>query len=430
MPLPAPVRLPLVKNMKISKRLYVYLQRPDTGEWVTVGRYALHEDGLTGVFRYAPSYADAGLTWSIDPVNLPFLPDIEHLAPRYRGLHDVLRDACPDSWGKMLMQREHNLPQNAHDSDYLIHARNGDRWGALAIGTSPRPSISVLASPKLPQLEILSQELVAMYERRPPIDARIRKQLMATPSMGGARPKGTLQEKDAYWLVKPILPSDTLDIPLLEHVTQQWGTAAGLNFARSIHQQVKDGLSVLRVRRFDRVGERRSMAVSAASLLGTEYPGGLETSRWSYPRLAEELKRIGAPLEDRFELFDRMVFNAIVGNDDDHPRNHAVIYHAAEKRWRLSPAFDVVPHPDGHPRALAMQLSLGRFDIGRDAVLADAIRFGFDSREMAATHLDVLLVRITDAFELVLPMLSADLQHLMKRRLESGLPLLGKPRSS
>lgn len=39
--------------------------------------------------------------------------------------------------------------------------------------------------------------------------------------------------------------------------------------------------------------------------------------------LAEELKRIGAPAEDQLELFRRMVFNAIIGNDDDHPRNHA-----------------------------------------------------------------------------------------------------------
>lgn len=27
--------------MKTSKRLFVYLQRPDNGEWVTVGRYEL-----------------------------------------------------------------------------------------------------------------------------------------------------------------------------------------------------------------------------------------------------------------------------------------------------------------------------------------------------------------------------------------------------
>jgi serine/threonine-protein kinase HipA len=36
-----------------------------------------------------------------------------------------------------------------------------------------------------------------------------------------------------------------------------------------------------------------------------------------------------------------MVFNALVTNLDDHPRNHAVIG-TATGGWRLSPAFDLV----------------------------------------------------------------------------------------
>ena len=85
--------------MIISKPLFVYLQRPDTGEWVTVGRYLVNAAGV-GMFRYAPGYVEAGHAWSIDPVNLPFSPDQEIVAPRYGGLHDVLRDASPDAWGQ------------------------------------------------------------------------------------------------------------------------------------------------------------------------------------------------------------------------------------------------------------------------------------------------------------------------------------------
>lgn len=411
--------------MKTSKRLFVYLQRPDNGEWVTVGRYELSADGMTGAFRYAPSYCSAGLSWSIDPVNLPFIPDIEHIAPRYRGLHDVLRDASPDSWGKTLIQREHNLPHDTHDSTYLSLAKNADRWGALAVGTSRHPSTAQLSSPKLPQLEGLALELLAMFERRPPVDARIRKYLMSTPSLGGARPKGTLQDHSTLWLVKPILPSDTVDIPLLEHVTQQWGAAAGMAFAPSVHHQIRDSLSVLRTQRFDRQDSRRVMAISAASLLGTEYPGQLNTSQWSYPRLAEELRRIGAPREDLIELFERMVFNAAIGNDDDHPRNHAATYSSTERRWRLSPAFDVVPNPDENPRTLTMQLSLGRFDISREAALTDALRFGFESPEAARLHLDALLERIYESFKIVQSLLTPSLRVLLTNRLENGLRLLG-----
>lgn len=110
-----------------SRPLFVYLQRPDNGAWVVVGRYVLDAQTGIGSFLYAPSYADAGLSWSIDPVNLPFIPGMEHLTRRYGGLHDVLRDASPDSWGQMLIRREHQLGEKATAIQFLRLSGNGDR---------------------------------------------------------------------------------------------------------------------------------------------------------------------------------------------------------------------------------------------------------------------------------------------------------------
>ena len=181
-----------------------------------------------------------------------------------------------------------------------------------------------------------------------------------------------------FWLVKPRIATDIADIPRLEHMAQHWGAASGLNFASTVLHPLDEGFSALRVLRFDRDGARRFMCVSAATLLQTEYPAtALETDRWSYPRLAAQLRLIGAPDEDRRELFGRMVFNAVCGNDDDHVRNHAVCFRPDLGGWRLSPAFDVVPNPVDTPRALAMQLATARYDISRAAVLEDARRFGF-----------------------------------------------------
>jgi serine/threonine-protein kinase HipA len=189
-----------------------------------------------------------------------------------------------------------------------------------------------------------------------------------------------------------------------------------LRFAQTEFHE--EGRSVVRVLRFDREAGRRRMCVSAASLLQTEYPGDhARDDRWSYPRLAEELKRIGAPVEDRIELFGRMVFNALCGNDDDHVRNHAVVWSAGERRWRLSPAFDVVPNPLETPVRLAMQLATGRFDISREAVLADAHRFGFDDRAEAERHLDGLVVRIGHAFDAAAACLDARWREALSVRL-------------
>lgn len=414
-----------------SERFYVYLQRPDSGEWVTVGRYqaTTGADGSSsGEFRYAPSYVEAGHAWSVDPVGLPFHPDKRWSAPRYRGLHDVLRDACPDSWGQAVLQREHGLPAGTPPVRYLVLAGNDQRWGALAVGTSKTPSVAALSTPALAQLDALSRELRAMAEGRPAIVGSLRKRLVHTSSLGGARPKTTVRDNEGRaWLVKPRLASDTADVPRLEHATRLWGTACGLNFAQTgLHSG--DEFSAVRTLRFDRDGKRRLMCVSAATLLQTEYPGGGpgETSRWSYPRLAEELQRIGAPPEDRVELFGRMVFNAVCGNDDDHVRNHAVVYRPQEGRWRLAPAFDVVPDSAEMPARLAMQLSAARSDIGREAVLADAVRFGFDSRLNAERRLAGLLDRIETAFDAASSVLDSEWRTALRARMVN---ILGRLRT-
>jgi serine/threonine-protein kinase HipA len=133
---------------------------------------------------------------------------------------------------------------------------------------------------------------------------------------------------------------------------------------------------------------------------------------------------VGAPAEDRIELFGRMVFNAVCGNDDDHVRNHAIVYSASERRWRLAPAFDVVPNPVETPARLHMQLSQGRFDISRDAVLTDAHRFGFASSQDASSYLDTLLMRIEAGFEQVAHWLDHDWQSLLHERLSQNVAAL------
>jgi serine/threonine-protein kinase HipA len=72
-----------------------------------------------------------------------------------------------------------------------------------------------------------------------------------------------------------------------------------------------------------------------------------------------------------------MVFDILVSNDDDHLRNHAFLYDAPGKGWRLSPLYDVVPRPQV---AQERMLHLGVGPQGRLATLDNALaasgRFG------------------------------------------------------
>lgn len=79
----------------------------------------------------------------------------------------------------------------------------------------------------------------------------------------------------------------------------------------------------------------------------------------------------GARPKSLRELFGRVVFTILVGNTDDHPRNHAAFWDGREAS--LTPAHDVCPQPrTGGEAALAMATDrdgsrLARLDVARSA---------------------------------------------------------------
>jgi serine/threonine-protein kinase HipA len=166
-----------------------------------------------------------------------------------------------------------------------------------------------------------------------------------------------------------------------------------------VHQDV--ARTAVLVKRFDRTGSQRHMVLSGASLLKTEYPAknGFENNNanWSYPTLARTLREIGVPDVDLVELFGRMIFNALIGNDDDHPRNHAVVWRQSENKWRLSPAFDIVPNMLETPTTLSMQLSQDRWNISNETLFADWKYFGFTERVQARKYADSLISETMNA---------------------------------
>lgn len=414
-----------------SLNLYVYLQHPHSARWVTVGRYRLEAASGTGWFRYAPAYLQSGQPVPLDPLNLPLSRgEQDSPAQRYRGLHDVLRDACPDAWGQMLLARFHGLPEDAHPARFLALADNADRWGAVAVGAARQPPAARLSHPRLTQLDAVVKELQALAERRPALNAALRKRLVHRSSLGGARPKTTVIDAQGdCWLVKPGLATDTADIPALEHFAMRWASLAGLRIAPTVLHGTE---RALRVKRFDREAHgSRLMTLSAASLLQVEYPGATRTTALrSYPALCEAMRRVGVPAEDGRELFGRMVFNAVCGNDDDHVRNHALVYRADESRWRLAPGYDIVPNPDFTPDRLDLGLSTEHADISRNAVLHDAMRFGFAERAEAEQALEQLLQALALTFDEAAECLDVLWRQVMHDRLQNRLERLRAPPNS
>lgn len=149
----------------------------------------------------------------------------------------------------------------------------------------------------------------------------------------------------------------------------------------------------LMLERFDRKWNPHAKAftrlgfVSGLTVLDAE-DGHLGRERWSYLLLADELRRWSSrPKQDQLELFRRMVFNAMVTNNDDHPRNHALLQ--VNRQWHLSPAYDIVPVPAISKERRDLALQVGAF--GRAAsiynLLSQPAVFGL-SMEGAQAEID------------------------------------------
>jgi serine/threonine-protein kinase HipA len=114
-------------------------------------------------------------------------------------------------------------------------------------------------------------------------------------------------------------------------------------------------------RRFDRTdGSRRLYDSAMTLLLRNDGDGG------SYLDLAQAIQTHGDPdtiAGDLAQLYRRVVFSILIGNRDDHLRNHGFL--RTPRGWRLAPAFDVNPNPDKHEHALAIDAADPRPSVQR-----------------------------------------------------------------
>jgi serine/threonine-protein kinase HipA len=280
---------------------------------------------------------------------------------------------------------EHKLERSAADLqeiDYLLHGPQ-DGAGYLSFGLKAEPPAPKRQYNRTHQLAELISATQAIEEGRP-VAAHLLEQLDPGTSMGGARPKATIEDAQSLWLGKFPARDDRFNLQRVEFATLDLARRCGLNVTQARLQHVGES-DVLMLQRFDRdhtdMGYLRFGLVSGLTVLDCG-DSHLDREHWSYPLLADNLRRWSdKPEADCAELFRRMVFNAAVTNNDDHPRNHALL--RRQKGWRLSPAYDLVPAPVVSLERRDLTLTVG--DYGRTAsiynLLSQAGRFGLSAEE-------------------------------------------------
>jgi serine/threonine-protein kinase HipA len=252
--------------------------------------------------------------------------------------------------------------------EYLLHGPD-DGAGNLSFGCTVDPPAPRRPFNRTHQLEALI-EAAEKLEEGGLLPHEVLEELEPGTSMGGARPKVTVEDDHKLWLAKLPEKGDRHNMQRIEYATLELARRAGLRVCGARLERV-GRRDALMLERFDREWNPDKRAywryglVSGLTVLDAE-DGYLGLDRWSYPLLADELRRWSVKSnQDRRELFRRMVFNAMVTNDDDHPRNHALLH--TRGGWRLSPAYDILPAPKASVERRDLALEVGRF--GRAASL-------------------------------------------------------------
>ena len=374
--------------MTSERQAYVYIQLPGTLETVPAAllRVQTLPDGTQiGRFRYGDRYLQRSDAVALDPFLLPLDKTVYEFT-RLMGIAGAVRDAGPDAWGRRVI--EHKLERSAADLqeiDYLLHGPQ-DGAGYLSFGLKAEPPAPKRHYNRTHQLAELIEATQAIEEGRP-VAAHVLEQLDPGTSLGGARPKATIEDAQCLWLGKFPARQDRFNLQRIEFATLELARRCGLNVAQARLQTVGD-MDVLMLQRFDRdytdKGYLRFGLVSGLTVLDCG-DSHLDRERWSYPLLADSLRRWSdKPQVDCAELFARMVFNAAVTNNDDHPRNHALL--RRQKGWRLSPAYDLVPAPVVSLERRDLALTIGSY--GRTAsiynLISQAGHFGLSAQEARA----------------------------------------------
>lgn len=373
---------------------FVYLQMPGTLEVVACGRYARERTrggGAVGRFVYGRRYRARPDAVPLDPFNLPLRETVQETA-RLDGVFGVLRDAAPDAWGRRVIERILGR-QDLTEVDFLLESPQ-DRAGALGFGRGAVPPAPVRAYNRVVQLAEVRHAAALLEEDRPgePVPEQILDLLEPGTSMGGARPKNVVEDDDGLWIAKFPQRGDRWSNAPVEAAMLALAARCGIRVPETRVEPVGSE-AVLLVKRFDR--ERvvdddghpaylRHRMASALTVLNAE-ESPTDRAGWSYVLFSDELQRWSArPREDRAELFRRVVFNALISNVDDHPRNHAVL--APGREWRLAPAYDLTPNPRQGMEERRLAMDCGRMGrvARRDNLLSQAPRFGLRAEDASA----------------------------------------------
>lgn len=335
----------------------------------------LNDDTGSMLFQYDEGFIRSGL--ELSPLYLPLQQGVVDLkGPFEGGLAGLFADSLPDYWGRSIMDarlREAGIdPQRVSVLKRLALVGAGG-FGALTY--HPAESVDQYEVASLQEAVTFVRSVLELDEGKLPESEVLRE---AGSNPGGRFPKlsvgwqpeerrlviGALSLPEGYipCLLKlemqDAMPQGKAGLCRQEFEMLELAEKAGIRIPN--RWLLEDGH--LLVERFDRSdGNKIHMHTFSglAHKLPVRYGAG-------YEELLRLVLALTGDQREVVEQFRRMVFNVLLGNRDDHVRNHAFMLR--DGQWGLSPAYDLTPTPDIPEQSLGVNEKWS--DIGREDLAA------------------------------------------------------------
>lgn len=314
------------------------------GEQWLLGRLA--DDGRKLLFEYSPEALRQKLELSLLHLKLR-AEAYGDFPPHLYRLPGLIADALPDGWGLLLMDRlfrQRGLrTASLSPLDRLAFIGN-NAMGALVF----QPSDNTELEPADMTLLALAQEAHHIVSGKDS-DALVQlARLGGSPQ--GARPKvlvnyepgsGTLSTSDVAegqpWLIKFQARGEHKEACALENLYARLARDCGLEMPETQYFDLGRTLSAFGVARFDRKGGLRVPIHTLASALHTDFrlPSSVD-----YTTFLRATRAVTRDEREVCKAYERVVFNVLFHNRDDHGRNLAFCL-GVDRCWRLAPAYDL-----------------------------------------------------------------------------------------
>lgn len=332
-----------------NQEIYVSIELGD--ETLKVGKLWFHQRGArqSASFEYEAEWLKHPEKFALDPA-LQLTEGAFHTTPD-QILFGAIGDSAPDRWGRVLMRRTESArarltgetARTLSEVDYLLGVNDEARQGALRFSLeNGGPYLAPKDKQNIPPLIDLPRLLSATERYLNDDETAEDLKILLAPgsSLGGARPKASVRDKDGHLAIAKFPKNDDeFNIVIWEAVALTLAEKAGITTAEWRLETIMEK-PVLILRRFDRKSGMRIPFLSAMSMLGAK-----DNDLHSYLEIAYALTQNGAsPNGDLEELWRRIIFTVLISDTDDHLRNHGFLYER-HKGWRLSPAYDVNPTP-------------------------------------------------------------------------------------